>query len=142
MKIFFQSKKFDSHALLKQFSYNNKKSGSIISFTGQVRPSRNKKKVTSIDIELYEKMAYIQTKKITKKIVKQKKIDDFLIVHRYGRLYPEENIIFIAAASEHRAEGFFFTQEIILWFKKKITFWKKENFKLSSNWVESDSLNK
>ena len=52
-------------------------------------------------------MAYVQTKKIAKKIVKQKKINDFLIVHRYGRLYPEENIIFIAAASEHRAEGFF-----------------------------------
>ena len=34
-------------------------------------------------------MAYVQTKKIAKKIVKQKKINDFLIVHRYGRLYPE-----------------------------------------------------
>ena len=88
MKIFFQSKKFDSHALLKKFSDNNKKSGSIISFTGQFRPMRNSKKITSIDIELYEKMAYVQTKKIVKKIVKQKKINDFLIVHRYGRLYP------------------------------------------------------
>ena len=44
MKIFFQSEKFDSHALLKKFSDNNKKSGSIISFTGQVRPMRNKKR--------------------------------------------------------------------------------------------------
>ena len=60
MKIFFQSEKFDSHALLKKFSDNNKKSGSIISFTGQVRPMRNKKKITSIDIELYKKMAYVQ----------------------------------------------------------------------------------
>ena len=62
-----------------------------------------------------------------KKNSQTKKINDFLIVHRYGRLYPQENIIFIAAASEHRAEGFFFTEEIILWFKKRITFWKKEN---------------
>ena len=76
MKIFFQSEKFDSHALLKKFSDNNKKSGSIISFTGQVRPMRNKKKDLDIDIELYKKMAYVQTKKIAKKIVKQK-INDF-----------------------------------------------------------------
>ena len=96
MKIFFQSEKFDSYAL-KKFSDNNKKSGSIISFTGQVRPMRNKKKITSIDIELYKKNGVCSNKKIAKKIVKQKKINDFLIVHRYGRLYPEENIILIGS---------------------------------------------
>ena len=29
-------------------------------------------------------------------------------------------------------------EEILDWFKKKITFWKKENFKNHSSWVESE----
>ena len=51
----------------KKFSDNNKKSGSIISFTGQVRPMRNKKKITSIDIELYKKWRMFKQKKLQKK---------------------------------------------------------------------------
>ena len=65
-------------------------------------------------------------------------IDDFLIIHRYGKILPSENIVLVLVASKHRKEGFIFKEEILDWFKKKITFWKKENFKNHSSWVEAE----
>ena len=43
------------------FSSKNIQSGSIISFLGKVREFSNQKKLRSMDIELYEKMAKHQT---------------------------------------------------------------------------------
>ena len=92
-----------------------------------------------MDIEIYEKMALHQTKIVLKKLLKEIKIQDYLVMHRYGNLKPGENIIFLLVASEHRKEGFIFIQEILLYFKKKITFWKKENYQDSSKWLDKQS---
>ena len=139
MKIIFQTKKLNVEDVLKNFSSKNNNSGSVISFLGKVRPSNKKKKIKSMDIEIYEKMALYQTKLALKKLLKKIKIHDYLILHRYGNLKPGENIIFLVVASEHRKEGFTFIQEILLYFKKKITFWKKENYLENSKWIDKQS---
>ena len=139
MKIIFQSKTFNYEKVLKRFSFKNKYSGSIISFLGKVRKFNGKTKIESIDIEFYKKMAVNQAKKAITSLQKKIKIDDILIIHRYGKLKPGENIIIVLVASKHRNEGFVFVQETIIFFKKKITFWKKENFLKSSKWVKAES---
>ena len=138
MKIIFQSKTFNYEKVLKRFSFKNKFSGSIISFLGKVRKFSGKTKIESIDIEFYKKMAVNQAKKAITSLQKKIKIDDILIIHRYGKLKPGENIIIVLVASKHRNEGFVFVQETIIFFKKKITFWKKENFLKSSKWVKAE----
>ena len=55
-------------------------------------------------------------------------IDDYLVVHRYGRIKPKENIVLIVVASQHRKESFRFGEALMDWLKVKATFWKKENF--------------
>ena len=92
-----------------------------------------------MDIEIYEEMALYQTKLAINSLLKKFKIHDYLITHRYGNLKPGENIIFIIVASEHRKEGFNFIQETLLYFKKKITFWKKENYLQNSKWLDSQN---
>ncbi len=139
MKIIFQTKKFNVGELLESFTSKNNDSGSVISFLGKVRPSRKKKKIKSMDIEIYEEMALYQTKLAINSLLKKFKIHDYLITHRYGNLKPGENIIFIIVASEHRKEGFNFIQETLLYFKKKITFWKKENYLQNSKWLDSQN---
>ncbi len=139
MKIIFQTKKFNVEEILENFASENINSGAVISFLGKVRPSRNNKKIKSMDIEIYEEMALYQTKLAINSLLKKFKIHDYLIMHRYGNLKPGENIIFVIVASEHRKEGFIFIQEILLYFKKKITFWKKENYQKFSKWLDSQS---
>ena len=135
MQILFQRKKFIESDFIKKFSSDNKNSGAIFSFIGKVRPKNQDNKVLSIDIELYEKMAQVQIKKIIKKLMKKYFIDDYLVVHRYGRVKPRENIVLIAVASQHRKESFRFGEGLMDWLKVKATFWKKENFADGSEWV-------
>ena len=136
MKIIFQKEKILNSKNLQLFTKDNNKSGAIISFIGKVRPTNIKKKIISIDIELYEKMAMVQMKKILKKLNSQYNIQDYKIIHRYGRIYPGENIVLVLVASKHRKEGFRFIEDLVDWLKVKITFWKKENYVKSSEWVE------
>jgi molybdopterin synthase catalytic subunit len=136
MKIIFQIEELNVEKILESFTSKNRNSGAVISFLGKVRPSRNKKKIKSMDIEIYEKMALYQTKVAIRSLIKKFKIHDYLIMHRYGNLKPGEIIIFVVVASEHRKEGFNFIQDIILYFKKKITFWKKENYVKYSKWLD------
>ena len=141
MQILFQRKKFIESDFIKKFSLDNKNSGAIFSFIGKVRPKNQNNNVLSIDIELYEKMAQVQIKKIINKLMKKHLIDDYLVVHRYGRVKPSENIVLIVVASQHRKESFRFGEGLMDWLKVKATFWKKENFSNGSEWVnqkESD----
>ena len=135
MQILFQREKFIESDFIKKFSSDNKNSGAIFSFIGKVRPKNKNNKVLSIDIELYEKMAQVQIKKIINKLMKKHLIDDYLVVHRYGRVKPSENIVLIVVASQHRKESFRFGEGLMDWLKVKATFWKKENFADGSEWV-------
>ena len=139
MKILFQTKKLNVEQVLESFTSKNDNSGAVISFLGKVRPSRNKKKIKSMDIEIYEEMALYQTRLALEILLKKFKIHDYLIMHRYGNLKPGENIIFVIVASKHRKEGFVFIQQVLLYFKKKITFWKKENYEQNSKWLDSQN---
>ena len=135
MQITFQRKNFIESDFIKKFSLNNKDSGAIFSFIGKVRPINQNKTILSIDIELYEKMAMIQIKQIINKLMKKHFIDDYLVIHRYGKVKPGENIVLIVVASKHRKESFRFGERLMDWLKVKATFWKKENFADGSEWV-------
>ena len=135
MQVLFQRNKFNASEFINKFSLDNKNSGAIFSFIGKVRPKNQNNNVLSIDIELYEKMAQVQIKKIINKLMKKHLIEDYLVVHRYGRVKPRENIVLIVVASQHRKESFRFGEGLMDWIKVKATFWKKENFANSSEWV-------
>jgi len=136
MQVLFQRNKFNASEFINKFSLDNKNSGAIFSFIGKVRPKNQNNNVLSIDIELYEKMAQVQIKKIINKLMKKHLIEDYLVVHRYGRVKPRENIVLIVVASQHRKESFRFGEGLMDWIKVKATFWKKENFANSSEWVD------
>ena len=132
MKVLFQSKNFKVGKILDDFSSKNIQSGSIISFLGKVREFSNQKKLMSMDIELYEKMAKHQTHRAINSLFEKIQIEDLLIIHRYGNLKPGENIIFILVASKHRTLGFKFIQEMIIFLKKNNFLEKREFFKYFS----------
>ena len=69
------------------------------------------------------------------KLMKKHFIDDYLVIHRYGKVKPGENIVLIVVASKHRKESFRFGEGLMDWLKVKATFWKKENFADGSEWV-------
>ena len=135
MQIIFQKNNFFEGDFISKFSLHNVNSGAIFSFIGKARPTNQNQKILSIDIEFYEKMALVQIKKIINKLMKKHIIDDYLVVHRYGKVKPGENIVLIVVASKHRKDSFRFGEGLMDWLKVKATFWKKENFEHGSKWV-------
>ena len=142
MQIVFLKKKFIESEFISKFSLNNRDSGAIFSFIGKARPKNQSNTVLSIDIELYKKMALIQIKKIINKLMKKYLIDDYLVIHRYGKVKPGENIVLIVVAAKHRKESFRFGEGLMDWLKVKATFWKKENFADGSEWVNQKKSDK
>ena len=61
-----------------------------------------------------------------------------LIVHRYGRLQPSDNIVLVLTASEHREAAFRAAEFLMDYLKTRAPFWKRESGPQGSRWVEAD----
>ena len=60
-----------------------------------------------------------------------------LIIHRYGRMEPGEQIVLVACASPHREAAFEACHFLIDWLKTKAPFWKLEEKESGAGWVEA-----
>ena len=65
------------------------------------------------------------------------KLNSSLIIHRYGRLEPGDNIVLVACASSHRESAFDACHFLIDWLKTKAPFWKLEETSEGGRWVEA-----
>ena len=61
---------------------------------------------------------------------------DLTIVHRFGRLYPGDLIVIIAAAAEHRRAAFDAVDYLMDRLKTEAPFWKRETGLAGSRWIE------
>ena len=59
------------------------------------------------------------------------------VIHRVGRLLPQENIVFVGTASAHRQSAFDSASFIMDYLKTKAPFWKKEETPAGASWVEA-----
>jgi molybdopterin synthase catalytic subunit len=65
-------------------------------------------------------------------------LDASLIVHRFGRLLPGENIVLVATASRHRQAAFEAAAFLMDYLKTSAPFWKKEERADGAGaWVEA-----
>jgi molybdopterin synthase catalytic subunit len=62
-------------------------------------------------------------------------IDGIRIIHRVGRLLPEEPIVLVAVTSRHRTEAFRACEFLIDYLKTRAPFWKKEETDHGDQWV-------
>ena len=63
-------------------------------------------------------------------------LDCSLIIHRYGRLEPGEDIVLVITASAHREAAFEACHFLIDWLKTKAPFWKLEETPRGQHWIE------
>ena len=122
------------------FSIKNNLSnvGSVTTFIGYVRQINDYKKVKSIELEVYEKMANQSLQKILNIAKKKWSLLDSLIIHRYGKLYINEKIVLVATFAEHRNESFLSCNFIMDYLKKEAPFWKKEYYDEDYKWLENN----
>ncbi|PIV77125.1 MAG: molybdenum cofactor biosynthesis protein MoaE, partial [Rhodobacteraceae bacterium CG17_big_fil_post_rev_8_21_14_2_50_63_15] len=62
-------------------------------------------------------------------------LGDILIIHRYGRLHPDDRIMMVATAARHRADAFQAAEFLMDFLKSRAPFWKKELTGAGDGWV-------
>jgi molybdopterin synthase catalytic subunit len=113
--------------------------GGIASFIGTVRADRDGAHcVTALRLEHYPGMTEKALAAIAAEAEARWHLTGCTIIHRVGRLVPGDNIVFVAAASAHRAAALQATSFLIDWLKTGAPFWKAEELENGETaWVEA-----
>ena len=111
--------------------------GAVTSFVGYVRDYNNNTSVESINLEVYEKMAYKQLEKIIYEANNKWSLIDTLIIHRYGNLKVNDKIVLVASFSSHRKNSFESCNFIMDYLKKDAPFWKNEFYDNKNVWLKN-----
>ena len=129
MKVSVQREDFDLSLEIKSFS-KDKSVGAIASFVGVVRE-------VAMTLEHYPGMTEDSIRKIAAEAMTRWKVIDCTVIHRYGELKPNEQIVMVAVASAHRGDAFAACEFIMDFLKTRAPFWKKEHGAGGAHWVEA-----
>ena len=127
---------FDVNKENEKLIINN--SGALVCFVGTVRGnSENSEEILSMTLEHYSGMTENEISIITKKASQKWQIEAITVIHRIGKLFPSDQIVYVGVSSRHRQNAFDACNFIIDWLKTNAPFWKYEEFKNKKRWVES-----
>lgn len=125
-----QHEDFDSGLVADYFRQYGGQVGAIVSFTGLVREFQHQaddpEQVQALTLEHYPGMTEASLQKLAEDAKTQWNLNDVVIIHRIGTLYPADNIVLVATASAHRQDAFDSCQYIMDILKTSAPFWKKK----------------
>ncbi|MEP5152348.1 molybdenum cofactor biosynthesis protein MoaE [Planktotalea sp.] len=136
MKILVQDAPFDAGAELNAFTQSQANAGAVVSFTGIVR-DLDDGGLQQMDIEHYPGMTERALEKIALDAMERWDLGDALVIHRYGPLKPQEQIMMVATSSKHRKDAFEAADFLMDYLKSRAPFWKKEKTADADGWVAS-----
>jgi molybdopterin synthase catalytic subunit len=131
MKVSVQQEDFDVGLEIRSISKNNA-TGAVASFVGLVRE-------VAMTLEHYPGMTERAIGKIVDEARSRWQVMDCTVIHRYGALRPNEQIVLVAVASAHRGDAFAACEFIMDYLKTQAPFWKKEQTPDGARWVEAKS---
>ena len=131
--------------LLSSLEADAKHCGAVVSFTGKMRETgENNTPLKALYLEHYPDMTERSLENIVSRAKQKFHVEYVVLCHRVGSIYPDEPIVFVAVASEHRKASFDATSMIMDYLKNEAPFWKKEIYLDGSEcWVaqkDSDQL--
>lgn len=146
MTVRVQRDDFDLGAELAALRRGRTDIGALVSFSGLVResvpdPSEPDRpiRLEGFELEHYPAMTLKALEEIEGAALDRWPIQASLILHRYGRLAPGEQIMMVATASAHRAAAFEAAQFLMDYLKSRAPFWKRETTARGSHWVDARS---
>lgn len=114
--------------------------GATSVFVGTMRDINDSHSVESMFLEHYPEMTSRYLDNIANEALAKWNILDTYIVHRVGKITPDDTIVLIAVWSAHRKEAFEACRYIIEELKHRAPFWKKETLSdKSERWVTQNT---
>ena len=130
-----QQDPFDPGLELARLKQGRPGIGGTVMFLGTVRDLSEGNDVKAMTLEHYPGMTEKALEEIEAEALRRWPIDASLVIHRYGRLEPGEDIVLVIAASAHREAAFEACHFLIDWLKTRAPFWKLEENGEGANWV-------
>lgn len=132
-----QSQPFDVGAEYAALKKARTDIGGFALFVGSVRDLSDGADVQAMTLEHYPGMTQKALAEIEAQARSRWPLDDVLIIHRYGKLLPGEDIVLVITASAHRETAFQACQFLMDWLKTKAPFWKLEEGSQGPRWIEA-----
>lgn len=126
MAVRVQEGDFDVGAEISALTAGRTSIGGVCAFVGLVRDMAGGAAVSAMTLEHYPGMTERQLEAIEAEARTRWPLDEVLIIHRYGRLEPGDQIVLTVTASAHREAAFGSCHFLMDWLKTKAPFWKLE----------------
>lgn len=136
-KVLVQEADFDVAEEIRWLRQGLPEIGAVATFIGTVRDINENSTVSAMTLEHYPGMTEKALENILKVADERFEITSAMIIHRVGPLYPEDQIVFAAATSEHRQQAFLACEFIMDYLKTEAPFWKKEDTPEGARWVSA-----
>ena len=130
-----QEAAFDPGAELTKLKAAKTNIGGTVMFLGSVRDLSDGTRIKAMTLEHYPGMTEKALADIEAEAQRRWPLDASLIIHRYGRLEPGDDIVLVITASSHREAAFAACHFLIDWLKTKAPFWKLEEGTSGATWV-------
>ena len=125
---------FEPGAALAAFCADRRETGAVASFTGLTRAEGGA--ATELELEAYEGFTDVEIERFAEAAKARFGLQDYLIIHRIGRIGAGEAVVFVATASAHRRAAFEACDHLMDYLKSRAPFWKKEHGPDGARWVE------
>lgn len=135
MAVRVQRQDFDLGAELAALRAGRRDIGALVSFTGLVRDGTGA--LEGFELEHYPGMTERALASIEAEARGRWPLQAVLVIHRYGRLAPGDQIMMVATASPHRAAAFAAAEFLMDHLKSRAPFWKSETTAGGKAWVEA-----
>ena len=139
IKVKIQNDDFDVSKEMKKLQTNE--TGAIVNFVGIVRGKNEttNEDIFSMTLEHYPGMTELEIESIVTNSATRWEISAVTVIHRIGKLFSSDQIVFVGVASKHRQNAFDACNYIMDWLKTKAPFWKVEEGSKEKRWVEFNS---
>ena len=115
------------------------KYGASAVFVGTMRDFNEGDEVRGMYLEHYPGMTERELGRIVEEARERWQLLDELIIHRVGRLLPNDPIVLVAVWSAHRKDAFEACRHIMEALKSRAPFWKKEQLNEGYRWVDKNT---
>lgn len=133
MSVRVQAEPFDMGEEVTRFTSTVGGAGAVVTFSGLVRDEGGT--LSAMEIEHYPGMTEKALQKIHDEAVSRWSLTDAMIIHRFGALKPDEQIMMVATAARHRGNAFEAAEFLMDYLKSRAPFWKKEFGPDGEAWV-------
>ena len=128
---------------LRQITHS---AGAVVTFSGLVRDfevgsgkQSQRDSLKSLTLQHYPEMTERLLEEIIQESQKRWSTLGVTVIHRVGRLLPNDQIVFVGVVSTHRDDAFQAAQFLMDYLKIRATFWKKADVDGTEQWLAAKS---